>query len=147
MKQAVALTAVIVLGALALTASAAGPASTVRVSVSSAGVQGDRDSYAAGISANGRYVLFNSRARNLVAGDTNDRNDVFLADRTTGAVRRVSVRSGGGQAKARLGPVRRLVRRRHQRERTLRRLPLRLAQPRRARHEPGERHLRLRPHP
>ena len=49
MKQAVALTAtaVIVLGALALTASAAGPASTVRVSVSSAGEQGDRDSYAA----------------------------------------------------------------------------------------------------
>jgi Tol biopolymer transport system component len=99
-KQAVALTVVIVLGALALSASAASPASTVRVSVSSTGEQGDRDSYAAGISADGRYVLFNSQARNLVAGDTNDRNDVFLADRQTGAVQRVSVRSGGGQAKA-----------------------------------------------
>ena len=99
MKQAVALTAMIVLGALALSASAATPPSTTRVSVSSSGEQGDRDSYAAGISANGRYVLFNSQARNLVAGDTNDRNDVFLADRQTGAVQRVSVRSGGGQAK------------------------------------------------
>ncbi len=100
MKQAVALTAMVVLGALALSASATGPAATARVSVSTAGQQGDRDSYAAGITADGRYVLFNSQARNLVAGDTNDRNDVFLADRTTGAVQRVSVRSGGGQAKA-----------------------------------------------
>jgi Tol biopolymer transport system component len=99
-KQTVALAAALVLGTLALSASAASPASTTRVSVSSAGVQGDRDSYAAGISADGRYVLFNSVARNLVAGDTNDRNDVFLADRQTGSVQRVSVRSGGGQAQA-----------------------------------------------
>jgi len=98
-KQTVALVATLVLGTLALSASAAGPASTTRISVSSAGQQGDRDSYAAGMSADGRYVLFNSQARNLVVGDTNDRNDVFLADRQTGAVQRVSVRSGGGQAK------------------------------------------------
>ena len=147
MKQAVALTAVIVLGVLALSASAAGPASTVRVSVSSAGVQGDRDSYAAGIGANGRFVLFNSRARNLVAGDTNDRNDVFLADpdhRRRPARERPERRRPG---QGRLGPVRRLLRRRHELERTLRGLPLRLAQPRPARHEPGERRFRLRPHP
>ena len=100
MKHATALAAAIVLGALALSASAASSASTARVSVSSAGEQGDRDSYAAGISADGRYVLFNSQARNLVAGDTNERNDVFLADRQTGAVQRVSVRNGGGQAEA-----------------------------------------------
>ena len=100
MKHATALAAAIILGALALSASAGSPSSTTRVSVSGAGVQGDRDSYAAGISASGRYVLFNSLARNLVAGDTNNRDDVFVADRNTGAVQRVSVRSGGGQAKA-----------------------------------------------
>ena len=100
MKHATALAAAIVLGALALSASASSPASTTRVSISGAGEQGDRDSYAAGISASGRYVLFSSQARNLVAGDTNDRYDVFVYDRGTGAVRRVSVRSGGGQAQA-----------------------------------------------
>jgi Tol biopolymer transport system component len=89
-----------VVGTIALSASAADPPATTRVSVSSAGEQGDGDSYAAGISADGRYVLFNSLARNLVSGDTNDRDDVFVADRNTGAVQRVSVRSGGAQARA-----------------------------------------------
>jgi Tol biopolymer transport system component len=97
-KHGLALAATFVLGPLALSASAASPASTTRVSVSSAGAQGDRDSFAAGISADGRYVLFNSLARNLVSGDTNDRDDVFVADRNAGTVERVSVRSGGGQA-------------------------------------------------
>jgi hypothetical protein len=84
-KQTVALAAVIVLGALVLSAAAATPSPTTRVSVSSAGQQADWDSFAAGITADGRYVLINSKARNLVPGDTNDRWDVFLADRSTGA--------------------------------------------------------------
>ena len=98
-KKLIALTGSIAFGCLALSASAAHPPSTVRVSVSSGGGQGDRDSYAVGISANGRYVLVNSQARNLVPGDTNNRWDVFVRDRKTGATKRVSVSSGGAQAK------------------------------------------------
>ena len=101
MKKVIALASSIVLGALALSAAAAGPPSTTRVSVSSAGAQGDRDTYAAGISASGRYVLLNSMARNLVSGDTNDSPDVFVRDRTGGVTTRISVSTGGAQARGR----------------------------------------------
>ena len=74
-------------------------ASTERVSVSSAGAQGDRDSFAVGLSADARFVLVNSQATNLVPGDTNDRWDVFVFDRSTGAMQRVSVTNGGAQAR------------------------------------------------
>jgi Tol biopolymer transport system component len=97
-KTTIALISSIMLGTLALAAGATTPPTTARVSVSSAGAQGDRDTYAAGISANGRYVLLNSQARNLVRGDTNDRFDVFVRDRTTGRTSRVSVSSSGAQA-------------------------------------------------
>jgi hypothetical protein len=53
---------------------------TRRVSVGPAGAQADSDSYEPVISANGRYVAFGSDATNLVAGDTNDSNDVFVRD-------------------------------------------------------------------
>lgn len=99
MKKLIALASLILLGALALSAAAAGPPSTTRVSVSSDGMQGDRDTYAAGVSANGRYVLLNSQATNLVPGDTNDRWDVFVRDRSSGVTTRVSVASDGTQAK------------------------------------------------
>ena len=98
-KTTIALASMILLGALALSAAAASPSSTTRVSVSSGGVQGDRDTYAAGISADGRYVLLNSQARDLVPGDTNDRWDVFVHNRS-GVTQRVSVSTGGEQAQA-----------------------------------------------
>ena len=78
-------------------AAARAPATTVRVSVSSAGQQGDRDSFAVGISADGRYVLITSQATNLVPGDTNLTPDVFVNDRRTGQTTRVSVSSDGEQ--------------------------------------------------
>jgi Tol biopolymer transport system component len=85
--------------ALAATAATpAGTAPTTRVSVSTAGAQGNRDSFAAGITANGRFVVINSLATNLVPGDTNDRYDVFVRDTSTGATTRVSVSSRGAQA-------------------------------------------------
>ncbi len=68
-----------------------------RVSKSSAGDQGDRVSYAASISADGRYVAFHSGARNLVADDTNGSLDVFVRDRRQGTTRRVSKSSAGDQ--------------------------------------------------
>ena len=95
MKKVIALASSIVLGALALSAAAAGPPSTTRVSVSSAGSQADRDSYAAAISADGRYVLLNSIARNLVPGDTNNASDVFVHNRGSGQTTRISVSTGG----------------------------------------------------
>jgi Tol biopolymer transport system component len=97
MKILVGLTTLVL--ALAGSSAAGSPASTTRVSVSSAGAQGDRDSFAVGLSASARFVLVNSMATNLVPGDTNDRWDVFVFDRSTGAMQRVSVTSQGGQAK------------------------------------------------
>jgi len=66
-----------------------------RVSVASDGTQGDGPSFGAPISADGRFVAFESRATNLVPNDTNARSDVFLRDRETNTVRRVSVASDG----------------------------------------------------
>jgi Tol biopolymer transport system component len=83
------------------TPSSAVTSTTRRISVSSAEAQADGQSYAlldSAISANGRYVVFQSRATNLVAGDTNSVGDTFIRDRTAGTTRRVSVNSAGGQA-------------------------------------------------
>ena len=70
---------------------------TERVSVSSLGVQGNFDSYGPAISADGRYVAFESEATNLVPGDTNGLTDAFVRDRLTGVTERVSVSSLGTQ--------------------------------------------------
>jgi Tol biopolymer transport system component len=64
---------------------------TERVSVSSAGTEGNEQSFSASISWDGRYVAFSSEASNLVAADTNGAADVFVHDRMTGATERVSV--------------------------------------------------------
>jgi Tol biopolymer transport system component len=73
---------------------------TTRVSVDSAGAQANGASLRAVISADGRFVVFDSLASNLVAGDTNGQADIFVHDRQTGATTRVSVSSGGAQANA-----------------------------------------------
>jgi cold shock CspA family protein len=55
---------------------------TERVSVDSAGAEGNSDSQQdSAISADGQVVAFMSAASNLVAGDTNGRNDVFVHER------------------------------------------------------------------
>ncbi|MEZ5293855.1 MAG: hypothetical protein R2745_22420 [Vicinamibacterales bacterium] len=71
---------------------------TARVSLGPGGAQGNAASVTPAISADGRWVAFQSLASNLVAGDTNAVADVFVHDRQTGATARVSVASGGGQA-------------------------------------------------
>ena len=71
---------------------------TRRVSVGPRGAQGDRESGYPAISAHGRYVAYDSSATNLVAGDTNLRQDVFVRDRSAGVTRRVSVGPRGAQA-------------------------------------------------
>ena len=69
---------------------------TIRVSVSSNGIQGDAGSVHARMSADGRYIGFWSYASNLVSGDTNGRTDAFRHDCTTGETRRVSKSTDGG---------------------------------------------------
>src|SRR5262249_52602550 len=71
--------------------------STELVSVSTDGAQGNDDSAAVSISEDGWFVAFHSAATNLVAGDTNARNDVFLRDRGSGTTIRVSVSTLGAQ--------------------------------------------------
>jgi Tol biopolymer transport system component len=80
-------------------ALAASPQATTRMSVSSSGKQADRDSYAVGLSGNGRFVLINAQATDLVPGDTNERWDVFVHDRSHGTTKRASVSTGGAQAR------------------------------------------------
>ncbi len=72
--------------------------STTLVSASSDGTQGNNNSRFPSISADGRYVTFESNADNLVSGDTNDEADIFVYDRQTGNTTRVSVSSDGTQA-------------------------------------------------
>lgn len=69
-----------------------------RVSVTSAGVAANRSSYRPSISDDGRFVVFESTATNLVVGDTNNTFDVFLHDRVTGDTTRISVGADGAQA-------------------------------------------------
>lgn len=71
---------------------------TTRLSVSSAGQQGDDDSAWPRISPDGRYVAFNSYAENLVVGDTNNHSDIFLHDLETSRTWRVTRTQTGGQA-------------------------------------------------
>ncbi|MFO7946328.1 MAG: fibronectin type III domain-containing protein, partial [Armatimonadota bacterium] len=54
---------------------------TSRISVSSNGVAGDGYSHCAAISADGRYVAFESEASNLVRRDMNFEADIFIHDR------------------------------------------------------------------
>jgi Tol biopolymer transport system component len=73
------------------------PTSIIRVSVDSAGIEGNSDASYPSISADGRYVAFESMATNLVAGDTNNFWDVFVHDTQTGLTTRVSIDSAGTQ--------------------------------------------------
>ena len=66
-----------------------------RVSLASDGTEGNSDSYSSSISSDGRFVTFNSFARNLVLGDSNNTGDVFIRDRFLGETRRASISSIG----------------------------------------------------
>lgn len=71
---------------------------TERVSIGSGGAQGNGYSGAAQISADGRFVAFQSDASNLVPHDTNGVFDVFVRDRQKGTTRRVSLGPDGRQS-------------------------------------------------
>ena len=63
----------------------------IRISLSSAGTQADGPSSHPSVSANGRYVAFQSDATNLVSVDTNGTTDIFVRDLVTNVTRLASV--------------------------------------------------------
>ncbi len=73
---------------------------TERVSVGTGGVQSDGPSTSGYISADGRWITYRSAASNLVDGDTNGVEDLYLFDTVTRATLRVSVGIGDVQANA-----------------------------------------------
>jgi len=85
-----------------------GAISTIRVSVDSGGGEADGDSNSPSISADGRYVAFDSDATDLVGSDNNGKVDIFVHDRDAdgngiydevGGIStvRVSLVTGGGE--------------------------------------------------
>jgi Ca2+-binding RTX toxin-like protein len=75
----------------------------IRASETAAGDEGSATPVGAidaAISADGRFVVFESGATNLVANDTNGKTDVFLKNLETGAITRVSTSTSGAQAGA-----------------------------------------------
>ena len=81
----------------------AGAASTERVSIDTAEAQADLVSEEPALNADGRFVVFQSAARNLVPNDTNNAPDVFVRDRvagTHGTGQRLQCR-GSGQCRHR----------------------------------------------
>jgi Tol biopolymer transport system component len=68
---------------------------TSRISVSTAGTQSNGRSFDAVISADGRYIAFDSEATNLVSDDTNGTMDVFLHEVAQGITSRISVNTAG----------------------------------------------------
>ncbi|MGH9002586.1 MAG: TolB family protein, partial [Acidimicrobiia bacterium] len=71
---------------------------TTRISVGPGGAQANGGSIRPAISADGRYVAFNSLATNLVSGDTNGNYDIFVRDTVSGSTTRVNVSASGVQA-------------------------------------------------
>ncbi len=71
---------------------------TTRVSTDSTGGEANGHSRLPAISGDGRFVAFVSEAANLVPGDSNFTEDVFVKDLQTGAVERVSLNSAGDEA-------------------------------------------------
>jgi Tol biopolymer transport system component len=70
---------------------------TTRVSQATDGTGGTGFSFHSSITGDGRFVMFESYATNLVGGDTNGVYDVFRRDILTGGMQRVSVGMLGKQ--------------------------------------------------
>lgn len=73
---------------------------TERVSVSASGVEGDQPSYESWLSSDGRYVLMQSYASNIIPGLNNTTQVVIWKDVVTGAVELESMTSSGNAPNA-----------------------------------------------
>ena len=81
---------VLILAFAVASGAVAGPGDTTLISRALDGTAGNGDSNAPAISDDGSLVVFESRATNLVAGDTNGSPDVFLYDVQTGETALIS---------------------------------------------------------
>ncbi len=70
------------------------------ISVAGGGAPGNGASQGAGLTPDGRFVIFQSAASDLVAGDTNGTLDVFVRDRLLGITTRISIATDGSEAAA-----------------------------------------------
>src|SRR5438128_5337066 len=70
------------------------PGHTERISFAGT-VEADGDSARPSVSADGRFIAFESGANNLFPGDANEKPDVFVYDRKTAAMVRVSEGADG----------------------------------------------------
>ncbi len=84
--------------ALLVQATLAHPSETERVSITSAGSEGNRVSRIPSINTDGQIIVFASEATNLVDGDINGVQDIFLHDWLTGTTERVSLNGQGQEA-------------------------------------------------
>ena len=70
---------------------------TIRINTAEDGIQANGATHLDSISENGRYISFTSAADNLVPGDTNGKNDIFVYDRVDSIIERISVAADGTQ--------------------------------------------------
>jgi VCBS repeat-containing protein len=70
---------------------------TERVSIGNHGTEANGSSYMSSISADGRYISYQSDASNLVDGDTNGASDIFIYDRLTHTTSQASVSQYGNE--------------------------------------------------
>ena len=70
---------------------------TELVSIASDGVQANNNCYSPSISADGRFVAFETISSNLIMNDTNLSVDIFVHDRLTNSTVRASLASDGTQ--------------------------------------------------
>jgi len=75
-----------------------GSGQTTLVSTNAAGVQSDKASDSPSISADGRWVSFDTKATNFNPADAGGDTDIYVKDLQTGAIDQASVQTGGGQA-------------------------------------------------
>ncbi len=71
---------------------------TTRVSVDSSGVEANGNSGSADISGDGRFVSFTSSASNLVVGDVNGVDDIFVHDLQSGTTELISLGGDGSSS-------------------------------------------------
>ncbi|MBC2727352.1 X2-like carbohydrate binding domain-containing protein [Desulfosporosinus sp.] len=75
-----------------------GNTSITRVSLNASGEQLDDHCFSSSVSADGRYVAYDSEATNLVSGSTNGQGNVCLFDRVTGVTKLISASKTGWPA-------------------------------------------------
>ncbi|MBI3847660.1 MAG: IPT/TIG domain-containing protein [Planctomycetes bacterium] len=98
--QRALLFAFVILASNAAVTNSANAQTTTRVSVATSGEEGNGDCGKISMSDDGRFVVFESTATNLVPGDTNGFHDVFLRDRALRTTTRVNVAPDGSEANA-----------------------------------------------